>query len=195
VDQSESTFADDGAYGGIIPNSGSYMALLGASGVPGSLSQTLSTVPGQPYTISLWLDSPDGKTPNSFSVTWNGNTLYNQTNLPATGWENLQFNVTASASTSVLQFGFRNDPSSFGLDGISVVPLAIARPQLTAVHSGTNFVLTWPDSFSGYTLQCATNITGSVNWTNVTTTPLDIGGQMTITRDLTPKQLYFRLVQ
>ena len=48
--------------------------------------------------LSCWLDSPDGLKPNEFLVSWAGTTLFDQTNLPALGWTNLQFNVTASAS-------------------------------------------------------------------------------------------------
>ena len=53
-------------------HSGSYGVQAGPMGTAGSLSQTFATVPGQPYLLSLWLDSPDGDGPNEFTVSWNG---------------------------------------------------------------------------------------------------------------------------
>ena len=49
--------------------------------------------------------------------------MYDQTSLPAFGWSTYLFTVTATNTSMVLQFGFRNDPSFFGLDDISVTPL------------------------------------------------------------------------
>ena len=90
--------------------------------------------------LSFWLDSPDGKTPNEFLVSWNGNTLLDRTNLPATGWTNIQFVVTATGTSTVLQFGFRDDPSYLGLDDISVVASQPAqlRVTTTSLPNGTN---------------------------------------------------------
>jgi hypothetical protein len=113
-------------------HSGNYGAELGPSGTLGYLSQTISTTVGKPYLLSFWLTNPKpGGSPNQFVVSWNGTTLYNQTNLPVAGWTNLQFTVTSSTTNSVLEFGFRNDPGYFGLDDVSVAP--IATPSLVAL--------------------------------------------------------------
>jgi hypothetical protein len=106
--------------------SGTYGALLGPAGSLGYLSQSLPTVPGQLYLLSLWLDSPDGIAPNEFLVAWNGTVMFVQTNLGAIGWTNLQFVVAATGSNTVLQFGFRDDESFLGLDDIQVTPLVTA---------------------------------------------------------------------
>jgi hypothetical protein len=68
---------------------------LGAVGSFGYLEQTVSTLAGQAYLLSLWVDSPDGETPNAFLVTWNGSTLFDETNIGAIGWTNLQIIVRA----------------------------------------------------------------------------------------------------
>ena len=107
-------------------HSGSYGALLGSSGSLGYLSQTLPTVPGQLYLLSLWLDSPDGLSPNEFLMGWNGTPLFDQTDIGAVGWTNLQFYVTATGTNTVLEFGFRDDESFLGLDDIAVSALASA---------------------------------------------------------------------
>jgi PKD repeat protein len=81
---------------GMQPHTGSYFARLGQINSPGFLSQTLPTTAGGQYLLSFWLNSPDGSTPNSFLASWNGNTLFAQSNLPAFGtngpavaWTNL----------------------------------------------------------------------------------------------------------
>ncbi len=113
---------------------GNYGAWLGPLGSLGYLSQNLATTPGVTYAVSCWLDSPDGYAPNEFLVKWNGTNLFDGVDMGATGWTNLQFMVTASAIETVLEFGFRNDASYFGLDNITVnsVIAASAAPQITA---------------------------------------------------------------
>jgi hypothetical protein len=104
-------------------HSGGFGALLGPSGSLGFLSQSLPTVPGQLYLLSLWLDSPDGLAPNEFQVAWNGAPIFDETNLGAIGWTNLQFYVTATGFNTALQFGFRDDQSFLGLDDITASAL------------------------------------------------------------------------
>ena len=127
----------DCAVGGSSPAvySGNYGALLGPAGTLGYLSQSLPTVAGQPYLLSLWLDSPDGLAPNEFQVVWNGTVLLDQTNLGAIGWTNLQFYVTAIADSTDLQLGFRDDQRFLGLDNIQVIPLGGANgPPIVATQ-------------------------------------------------------------
>jgi hypothetical protein len=113
---------DDGSNSGITPHSGNYEAGLGTIGALGYLSQTLPTTAGATYVLSFWLNSPDGDTPNEFQVSWNGTMLFDQTDLPALGWTNLQFTVTATGTSTVLQFGAQDDPSYLALDDVSVLP-------------------------------------------------------------------------
>ena len=123
-------------------HSGTFGAQLGPSGSLGFISQTLATTAGTSYLLSFWLDSPDGKTPNEFLVSWNGNTLLDQISLPVIGWTNIQFVVTATGTSTVLQFGFRDDPAYLGLDDISVVNLTSGVPSLqimtVSLPNGTN---------------------------------------------------------
>jgi hypothetical protein len=141
-------------------HSGTYGAELGPVGSLGYLSQTLATVPGQSYLLSFWVEN-FASTNDEFSVAWNGSTLYDQTNLPAFGWANYVFAVTATNTSMVLQFGFRNDPTYFGLDDISVTPLCagltfdtLAAGAVPAGYGGLNWnnftVYDGVGSVSGY---------------------------------------------
>jgi hypothetical protein len=103
------------------PNSGTYFAYLGPVGSDGTLSQILATIPGVSYTVSWYLGS-DGGTPNDFNATWDGTTIFSQSNLPGTdgGYNLYTFNEVASGNSTNLTFGFRNDPGYLALDDVSV---------------------------------------------------------------------------
>jgi alpha-tubulin suppressor-like RCC1 family protein len=183
-------------------HSGKYGAQLGPIGALGYLSQNFLTTPGATYLLSFWLNSPDGETPNEFLVSWDGVTLFDETNLPATGWTNLQFKVTATNSSAVLQFGFRNDNSYFGLDDVSV--LLDAQPMITGIQlAGTNLVLNAANGQAGgtYFTLMSTNLALPVNrWTPVTTNSLSAYGDFTITatngvNPNAPQQFYILQLQ
>jgi len=104
-------------------HSGVYGAEIGPAGSLAYLTQTLPTSIGQSYLISAWLwldDTNRVVIPNEFLVIWDGNTLFDRTNMAATDWTNFQFVVTATGTNSVLTFGFRNDPVYLGFDDVSV---------------------------------------------------------------------------
>jgi hypothetical protein len=145
---------------------GEYGAGLGPSGSLGYLSQTIATPPGQAYLLSLWLDSPDGLSPNEFLISWNRTTLFDQTNFADIGWTNLQFAVVASEPSSVLQFGFRDDLSYLGLDDIALAPISSPNLQSAAQIDGM-ISLSWSASPGlSYQLQYATNL-AKAQWFNL----------------------------
>ena len=138
-------------------HSGKYGANLGQTNTLGYLSQTLPTIAGQTYRLSLFLVNAKnayGATPNEFLVQWEGATIFDQSNRPFGAWTNLQFTVTATNSGSLLQFGFYDDPYYLGLDDISVKPIAaIVAPHLsTIVQSPAAFNFTF-DTTPGETYQ------------------------------------------
>ena len=144
-----------------LVHSGKYGAELGQYSTLGYLSQTLPTLAGQTYLLSLWLTNPKnsyGATPNEFQVQWEGATIYDAVNLPFTAWTNLQFTVTATGAGSLLQFGFQDDPYYLGLDDITVKP--VAAPHLRAiVQSPAAFKFTFDTSPGAtYQVQYKTNL-------------------------------------
>ncbi|MSU34593.1 MAG: PKD domain-containing protein [Pedosphaera sp.] len=150
----------------------------------GFLSQTLSTAPGRVYLISFWLDyTAVLKTPNDFQVAWNGNVLLDKTNLTATGWTNIQLTVTATTSNSTLQFHYQKGSFYFGLDDVSVLP--VAQLVISGSHlSGADLVLNATGGLSGriYNLLTGTNLTEPLNqWTSTSTSVADSDGNVSIT--------------
>ena len=152
-------------------HSGSYGTWLGQSGTLGYLSQTLPTIPGQPYLLSFWFENSNvgqgsNTSPNAFLALWNTNTVFGATNLGIFSWTNMQFIVTATGTNTVLQFGFQNDPGVFSLDDVSVTAVPVPAFQALTKTNGTlNF--TW-NALAGlvYQLQYKTNLF-QTNWINL----------------------------
>ena len=151
-------------------HSGTYGMLLGQSGSLGYMYQTLTTVPGQSYLLSLWLTNPTnstGATPNQFVVGWNGTAIYDQSNLPFTAWTNLQFIVTATGTSTVLEFGFDDSPYYLALDDVSVTPYLPPTFNLAQPATAAGFNLNWT-TIAGltYQVQYTTNL-DQPNWINL----------------------------
>jgi hypothetical protein len=120
--------------------SGTFGAALGPIGSDGFLSQTLETIPGKPYIVSFSLRS-DGGLPNDFNASWAGTQFFSQTNIPGGEYLTYTFTEVAPGSSTLLQFGFRNDPGFLGLDDVSV----IADPPLYFLSSGDTLRRTGTD--------------------------------------------------
>jgi len=118
------------------PHSGSYAAWLGPVGSPGFLSQSLATVPGVTYDISFWLKS-DGLVPNFFSVAWGGSTPFSFTNFAFPfGYSRFDLSLPAPTTSTVIRFGFRNDPGYLQLDDVGVNPTVPEPGTLLLLGSG-----------------------------------------------------------
>ena len=131
-----------------LPHSGTYAAWLGAPTSDGFLSQSVATTAGHKYTVSYWLSVDTGgsalSAPNDFSAAFGGQTLFSATDLaptdghadPADDYTLYTFTGVAAGPSSVLQFGFRDDPSEFRLDDVSVVDAGPVPEASTTVSLG-----------------------------------------------------------
>lgn len=147
-------------------HSGTYGAYLAQSGSLGYLSQNLTTIPGQTYLVSCWLANPVGGSPTEFSVSFESETLFDQTNLPTVAWTNLQFTVIADQTNTLLEFGFRQDVDAFGLDDVEVMP--IPTPSFVGIiPDGAGVDLEW-NAWTGvqYQIEYTTNL-GCAVWNSL----------------------------
>ena len=107
-------FIDTDAEGG-----STHAAGMGSVGSDGTLSQTIATTAGQTYTLSFWLQNEASGT-NDFKAIWNGQTLLSLTNAAQSGYTEHTYTVTATGSTTTLEFSAANSPSQWDLDNISL---------------------------------------------------------------------------
>ena len=156
----------------IFVHSGLYGGYLGQWPTNATLSQTVPTPAGQRLLVSFWLMSvfndPGETTPDGFAAKWNGSTLFNGTNLPASGWTNMQYIVSSAGANGTLEFDFNNTPGAFGLDDVTVE--TIPAPVLSStIVSGGNINFSWNAILNvPYAIQSAANLNGS-GWTNIGT--------------------------
>ena len=177
----------------LFVHSGIYGAFLGQNTTLGSLSQTLPTVAGQRYLLSFWLDNPAVGTPNVFSALWNGTTLASQTDVGQYAWTNMQYVVTATGASAVLEFDFRNDLNAFGLDDISVQPIPAPAFQNPAL-SGTVLSLSW-SAIAGLTYQVQyTEQLDPPAWTNLGAAVTAVSGTLTATDATTAPHRFYRII-
>jgi hypothetical protein len=191
------TFPDDDGTNWV--HSGAYGAAFGEEGMLAYLSQKLTTLPGQNYLLSFWMNNIGGAIPNQFLVNWNTNststnTIFNQVNVPEIdNWTNMMFIVTATATNTVLQFGLENDNYYFGLDDIALQP--IPTPTFRTVAKTNNVIqFTWNSLASlEYQIQYTTNL-ASANWINLGSSVIATGFTLTATNSIgTDMQRFYRI--
>jgi len=120
---------------------GSFSAALGSVGALGSISQVLTTVPGQTYDLSYEFIS-DGLTPNLFGVSFGADPVvplaFAPANHPNDGdystatsadYDLFNFLVTATSTATTLLFQEQNDNGNFGLDNVSVVAATVTAAE------------------------------------------------------------------
>ncbi len=111
-----------------IPASGTYAAFFGPIGSNGGITQALATTSGQSYLISFDLQNLNGGS-NFYDVLFGGVSLFSASNSGAFGYTNFSTTATATGASTLLAFNFRNDPSFFTLDNVSVTAVNGAVPE------------------------------------------------------------------
>ncbi|MFZ4507705.1 MAG: carbohydrate binding domain-containing protein [Fimbriimonas sp.] len=84
------------------------------------LSQTIPTVVGKTYRVSLWLSTAYEAIPNSFSVSFDGVQLGAETDVNYSGWVQKSYSATATSVATEVKYGFRNEGDYFGADDFAV---------------------------------------------------------------------------
>jgi hypothetical protein len=155
----------------------------GNASTSGSLTQTLPTQVGRVYVLSFWMES----TNNAICrILWSGSAP--QVIIPGTSWTHSQFTFTATNTSTVLEFlyVYLNEPNSFVIDDISVVPLA-GYGQLKAqpVNDGVQL------SFFGlantnYALDRTFDLAPPIAWVPQTTNATGTNGMLVLTNTPVP---------
>ena len=130
---------------------GNYAAGLGPVGADGTLTQNLQTVAGQHYTLDFWLANASSG-PDDFTVKWNGQVVSALVNKSAQAYTEYTFDVVGTSGTSNLEFDFRQDPSHWSLDNVSVTatgsqplpgtPTPVSTVGITNLYENANLTAT-----------------------------------------------------
>jgi PEP-CTERM motif len=114
-------------------NASTFGAFLGPVGSIGTLTQMLNTVAGQTYTISFDLRNLQSSPTNFFQVLFGGVQIYAQGagGFPSAYTTFSGFTGTSTGAQTALVFNFRQDPSFYYLDNVSVQGLAAVPEPAT----------------------------------------------------------------
>jgi hypothetical protein len=120
------------------PHSGAYSAYFGNPTDLNYISQYLTTVPGESYLLTLWIaQQPSPQTPDNEAVLyWNGVEIGDGVNLPVRPWTEEQTIVTATGTSTELEFGAMDAPGWIALDDISVEPMVPEPAPVLLFGSG-----------------------------------------------------------
>jgi hypothetical protein len=99
---------------------GTHALSYGQVGSLGFLSQTITTIAGDSYTFEFYQETRAG-TPNQFQAYWAGNKIVDLVNSPiASSFSHYTFTEVATSTSTVIAFGFRQDPGFSAFDNVSV---------------------------------------------------------------------------
>jgi len=109
-------------------HTGTQMAFLDWSNSSNTITQTLTTVIGQTYSISYWVDDDHA---NFLNVTFGGSTLFNGTAPTGGIYMHYIFNSTATSTSTVLAFSGQRTTGKGGtlLDDVSVTASSVPEPS------------------------------------------------------------------
>ena len=144
-------------------HSGSHSAESTGTGL-GTLSQAITTVAGELYTVSFWV-AASSTTNDSFSASWNGSPLISLSgNQLSSTYIQETFTVVGNGSSEAIAFTLQDTSSSqhVFLDDVTVAPAATLVSSLIASGSGPNNVT---DVDSGAVTGIAITGTGGVSGT------------------------------
>ncbi len=125
---------DPDSSGSASPHSG-LVYTDGSTGTLGLLSQSLATLPGAKYTLAfdLYRLVTGGNSPDNEAKIWFGSTVVMDQTNTSQDWTRYSFsNLSASGTSTLLQFGLRSDGSGDypGLDNVSVIMTAVPEPSI-----------------------------------------------------------------
>ena len=92
-------------------------------------------------------------------------------------------------------YNFTGLPDANNGDGSDIGAFELNLPVLNVTRTANNVIVSWSTSDTGYTLQAKTNLTPSINWSNVASVPSIVGGQNVVTNSAASGKSFYRLKQ
>jgi hypothetical protein len=90
-------------------------------------------------------------------------------------------------------FDFASIANAAGGDGSDIGAFELGSPRLNLQPAGTNVVASWPAYYGDFTLESATNLGPSNNWSVVAGTPAVVLAQFNLTNSAVGAKEFFRL--
>jgi hypothetical protein len=108
-------------------HTGSWAANLG--GGSASLSQTITTITGDNYDFSFWVQTNNVVSPSSLTVSFGSNEVLDLVNPASFSFTKEDFTVTAAGTSTTIEFDNTTTGGSWALDDVSVTDQGPAAPE------------------------------------------------------------------
>jgi len=187
------SFNGDGVVFAINTDGTGFTNLHSFAGADGSRPYGILTLSGSTLYGTAYSGGSNGGG-TVFAVNTDGTGFTNLHNFPAAPGEGVNPSGGVALSGNTL-YG-----TTFlgGSGGMGTIFSLSFTPQLSIAASGTNVILSWPTNvagfdYTGYTLQCATNLNPPAIWSAVSPPPVVVNGQLTVTNVITGTQMFYRL--
>jgi hypothetical protein len=109
-----------------LSNTGSWNHTF--TGSASTLSQTITTITGNNYDFSFWLADSSGS-PDFFTAFFGTDEVLDLVNPAVFGYTQEDFTVTATGTSTTIQFGGRTTGNFWSLDDVSVTDQGPATPE------------------------------------------------------------------
>jgi uncharacterized repeat protein (TIGR03803 family) len=129
-----------------------------------------------------------------YSISTNGTAFKNLLNVSSNQGSTF-YNSLVLTNTTLYGVASGGSPYTNGFAFAINLSSPAVSPALYTKISGTNLILTWPATSTGYTLYSGTNLNSIANWPIDPGNPAIVGGFYTVTNSLAGKQKFFRLAQ
>jgi hypothetical protein len=106
-------------------HTGTYDADFGGAG---TLSQTITTITGDKYDFSFWLWGAAG-TPDSFTASFGSDEVLDLVNPSSFSYTQEDFTVTATGTSTTIEFEGNSSGAEWPLDDVSVTDLGPTAPE------------------------------------------------------------------
>jgi len=103
-----------------VVHSGSYGALFGPMLDPAYITQEIDTTSGQSYTVDFWLRSIGSGSGVAFTALWNNVDQIAMGSPTSSDWIHYSYTAVATGDISEISFSFRNDPTFWCFDDVTV---------------------------------------------------------------------------
>ena len=113
-------------------------------------------------------------------------------------WQEIAFDLAGGSKVLRWRY-FKDGAANAGQDRGWVDELQFVgptvTPKVTALSSGNDLTLTWPDSATGYRVESALSLSPPTSWSNVAGSFQTNGGSISIVLPITGGQKFYRLVK
>jgi hypothetical protein len=94
----------------------------------GTVSQTITTIAGDNYDFSFWLEG-EPPSPASFTASFGSDEVFDLVNPGTFGYEQEDFTVTATGTSTTIEFAGESSGGDWNLDDVSVTDQGPATPE------------------------------------------------------------------